>query len=286
MNRKVDKAYTAHRQTLVDPIKHYLKQQSSKKNIKDHSLLLDGTGPRLTLHLPYLKGIEAEIGKPFKRVYAFSGGIGAYCVYLAQANNFLNYEVQDYFASVDYQARLAHKISFKDYAKLLKNIFTKKPIYNSLRYMQLFRYIIKDEFFNLPLKQIAPNFIPYIALPERIRPVAVSKQNGFDRSTLTIGQVMEMGMKIPRLYSKSELALNAFDSTYTPGYWNTRQQLSKSEKSIVILTTNENKLSDTACIINILQGKNVRYQTSFDIISLLLNIPNPHYQKDLLLAYS
>ncbi len=277
-----DETYALRRQQLVKPIHDYLSENSGLP----HRLILDGTGPRLTVHLPYLNGMGADTVDHFEDVHAFSGGIGAYCIYLAQRQGYLKHDFSHYFTEVDRQARVAHKQPLKQYLVLARKYLLKQPLYDSLCYMNLFRYVIKDEFLRAALDDVAPNFIPYVALPERIRPVAVTADNGFDRSAMSISDVMEVGMKIPRIYSDFSRHRRAFDATYTSGYWNTRLRISESLSSTVILSTNSGGVSYDACVMDILGGKNPRYQILFDMMTLILNLPNGRYQRDLRLAYS
>ncbi len=273
--------YALRRQQLVKPICDYLSENAGMP----HRLILDGTGPRLTVHLPYLNGMGVNILDQFEDVHAFSGGIGAYCIYLAQRQGYLKHDFSHYFTEVDRQARVAHRQSLKQYVVLARNYLLKQPLYDSLCYMNLFRYVIQDEFLQAPLDDVAPNFIPYVALPERIRPVPVTADNGFDRSKMSVSEVMEVGMKIPRVYSDFNRHRKAFDATYTAGYWNTRLRISESLPSTVILSTNPSGVSYDACVIDILDGKNPRYQRLFDLMTLILNLPNGRYQRDLRLAY-
>lgn len=301
-------AYSRKRQELVQPIRDYLANTSLSKRgesndvgsdllgdmslpfSKSCSLILDGTGPRLTAQLPYLNAMGPDTLLSFDHVFAFSGGIGAYCAYLAQTHGYLNHELSHYFTSIDRQARLAHRLSFPAFLGLLNKFISKKPLYSRLCYMDLFRHIVSQDFMRLPLDQIAPNFIPYVALPKRLRPLAVTAENGFDRAAITMAEVMAAGMKIPHIYGagtrvrRSSLA-NAYDATYTSGYWSVRSRLIESHEVTVILTMSPDGLPEHVCGVDVLRGKNPHYQFTYDIFSLLFNIPNKRYQRDLELAY-
>lgn len=283
--------YDLQRKKLVDPISDYLTLHSDKENI---DLLLDGTGPRFTVQLPYLCGLSTNLER-FNNIHAFSGGVAAYCVFLAQQHGFVKREPSYYFNTADKMVRESHYLTMKEKLSLISRIYNKKSIYDDLPYMRFFLNLIKPEFFQLTLNEIAPNFIPYIAYPNSLKPIAISKSNGFDVSKITIEEVMVPSMKIPHIYSGDfgstkrqhhsvDKLESAFDATYVAGYWPFRSRLSKSTP-LVALTMTEKGLDEQSCRVNILNGKTARMSIGKDITSLLLNIPNRRYKGDLTLAY-
>lgn len=294
--------FSRQRERLVEPIYDYLSRRIDDANPSrlsspclgqlpvSSSLVLDGTGPRLTIQLPYLSAMGLETISRFDRVFAFSGGIGAYCAYLAQVHGCLNHDLSHYLTSIDQEARQAHRLPFTAMMKLLNKFISKQPVYSHLCYMDLFRHVISKEFLSLPIDELAPNFIPYVAMPKILRPLAVTAENGFDRASITVAELMAAGMKIPHIYDggscvrRSSLAM-AYDAAYTAGYLPVRSRLLNSHDATVILTTLMDGLPEHVCAINLFEGKKADYQRAIDIISLLFNIPSKRYQRDLELAY-
>jgi len=102
---RLGQVFSKQRRQLVRPIHDYLLSQNTQNtpNRKrsryigklpvSSSLVLDGTGPRLTIQLPYLSAMGFDTINSFDHIFAFSGGVGAYCAYLAQVHGCLNHEL-------------------------------------------------------------------------------------------------------------------------------------------------------------------------------------------------
>jgi len=282
MNNQSNTNYSWQREQLVAPINSYLQQNTNKP-----SLLLDGTGPRLTMHLPYLSGLGMNTLKSFEHVHAFSGGIGAYCAFLGQSLGALRQDLEYYYDGADRHARHTHRQPLLQYSKLLAQFIRKRPIYNQLHYMEFFRALLNEKFLQSPIDSVAPNFIPYIAHPDHFGPIALTAKNDFDRSKLTIYEVMAMSMKIPAFYSTPEDGLlgSAYDATYTSGYWSARNKLAASFGSGVVLSLYPRGLAKHLCVIDLAKNKKVKPYILYDMLALVLNIPNKRYKNDLHLAY-
>ena len=282
-NKHKSSIYTINREQLVEPIFDYLQ----KNNVNETSLILDGTGPRFSMQLPFLAGLGIDNIQSFKEIHAFSGGIGAYCVYLAQSLGALRFDLEYYYEAADKHARNSHRQPLLQYPKMLGNLLKKRPIYTELHYMKFFESVLTDDFLNASIDSVAPNFKPYIAHPDHYGPIAICSEKNFDRSMLSMHDVMSMSMKIPAIYSTpGETKMDqAYDATFTEGYWNMRNKLTASFDSAVVLSLFPRGITKQNCIIDLAKDKNVKTYLLFDMLTLVMNIPNKRYKNDLQMAY-
>jgi len=253
-------------------------------NTVQPQLILDGTGPRITLHLPYLIAMQERLVE-FKKVHAFSGGIMAYLVARAHTLNGLRYPVSDYSRDLDKVIRRSHKQPAYKIPIMVKRFFSGAPVYERPVYMDLATYAFKDEFLQTHVHQVAPALIAYVGDSRKSGPVPITNTVGINYARLTVSELMQMALKIPFLYRDPE-GTAFYDATYAPGFLALRRRLIDDSARSLLLTMWDTDTSSTGSeLIRIYSGKRPKRRVQLDILHILFNVPNSHYRKDIQRAF-
>jgi hypothetical protein len=250
------------------------------------NLVLDGTGPRVTMLLPYLKAAGEDTLAQFDKVCAFSGGVYAYLNYLAyQANAYLH-SVSRYMQELDKTLRAAHRQGPFQLLRMCANYIGKRPLYADEPFRRVVEFSFKPDFLRARLVDVAPNFYPFVGVYGLSQPVPIDEANGFSRQTLTVGEALAMAVKIPFLYGGGTVEDKYFDANYAEGFLLARQKLLRSGRKTLVMTMWNQGEQENVQFVNICPGKNPRAVIRKDIASILFNIPNPKYRDDLQMAYT
>jgi len=248
-------------------------------------LVLDGTGPRVTMLLPFLKAAGMDAIKSFDRIYAFSGGVYAYLNSVAYHHGAYVHPVEHYYRELDRKLRSSHRHGRLSMLVLLKNYFDKRPLFPSQPFREVMDFSFNQEFLNSRLVDVAPNFYPLVGIYGQSEPRPLSVEHGFDRENITVRDALAMSVKIPFLYGGNTKEDMFFDANYASGFLSARGKLLSNGYKTLLMTMWEGKDRPGIDVVNIAQGRDPKKIMRFDVMSILFNLPNRYYEEDLKLTY-
>lgn len=248
-------------------------------------LVLDGTGPRVTMLLPYLKAAGMDNLRSFDRIYAFSGGVYAFLNCVAYHHGAYVHPVEHYYKELDRKLRSSHRHGRLPLLNLLQNYLRKQPLFPHQPFRDVMDFSFTQEFLNTRLVAVAPNFYPLIGVFGKSEPVPLTHEHGFDRNNITVRDALAMAVKIPFLYGGNTRDDKYFDANYASGFLLARNKLLNNGQQTLLMTMWEKKGRPGVEVINIARGRPPKKIMRKDVLSILLNVPNRYYEEDLKLTY-
>jgi len=273
--------YGSARDTFAEKPQAFVKEFASQTKY----LVLDGTGPRVTMLLPFLQASGRDTLSAFERVYAFSGGVYAYFNYLAYNAGAYKHPVNCYYNELDKTLRSAHRQKKPQLLHLVKNYINKRPLYPYEPFRDVVDFSFDRDFLNSKLIDVAPNFYPYIGIYGQSEPVPLDEANGFDRQNITVRDALAMAVKVPFLYGGGTKEDIYYDANYAPGFLMARHKLLSNGNKTLCMTMWEYGIKNDAHFVNISRGREAKKILRRDVVSILFNIPNRYYEEDLRLTY-
>lgn len=274
--------YKNQRENLSAPIRNFIQRHESEST----RLLLEGTDPRVTMMMPYLSGVGMEVLEKFSEIHVFSGSTFAYINYIAFEKNHYLHPLKTYYGGLDKAIRYAHnKSRFQPLYQMIK-FLTGKPLYGNLPYKEIFDYAFTREFLDTPFTEVSSNLVPYIGVYGKDHPVALTKENGFETDKITVEELLTMAMKVPFLYGRATKQDPYYDANYCRNFKTGRDQLINSEVKTLAISMWSKKPKGNTEFIHVLGDQEVPKKVfRNDIMSVVLNYPNPRYAQDLYLTY-
>jgi len=270
-------------QTRDQSIKSYI----NLANRESTDLLLEGTGPRVTMALPYLSSLDIEELAKFKEIHAFSGGVYAYLVCVAEKTGFLLKPIEDYFKTLDPIVRAAHNKQNLQFLRILKRAIFKQPLYSDTHYMDVARATFKPEFLEAKLSDLSDNFSPYVGVIGSKKPVPIASVDGQSKESITVGNVITYAMRIPFLFGKPSLKAPFYDANYAPAFIEVRRELINSDRNMLALSMWNKASRGTTQFVNLVSAdEKAKKVFRRDISSVVFNRANPMFEQDLRRAYA
>jgi hypothetical protein len=248
-------------------------------------LVLDGTGPRVTMLLPFLKAAGMDNLRSFDRIYAFSGGVYAFFNCVAYHHGAYVHPVEHYYKELDKKLRSSHRHGRLPLFNLLQNYLRKQPLFPRQPFREVMDFSFTQEFLDTRLVEVAPNFYPLVGVYGKSEPLPLTAEHGFDRDNMTVRDALTMSVKIPFLYGGNTKDDRFFDANYASGFLLARNKLLNNGHQTLLMTMWEKKDRPGVDVVNIARGRPPKKIIRNDVLSILFNFPNRYYEEDLKLTY-
>ncbi|MEQ1875557.1 MAG: hypothetical protein ABL958_02860 [Bdellovibrionia bacterium] len=248
------------------------------------SLILDSTGPGLTMHLPVLEALSKMGMGSFQEIHAFSGGAMAYVCQWAKDEGFLKHSVEYYAENYDKIFRQNHHRGFWSPLKALFLMLLGKSAWSYSTMATHLHQMFKPEFMAAPVSILPENFTFYLGRKDSGEVVTMDAKARRE-SNLTMEEALTAIVGMPGIYGYTPNSF--YDSVYSPGYKAFYRNLLRVKRPKVIVAAIAKQGSVRGNFyVNPLGNGLLKSRMMGDIFRLLFNMPNPQYRRDISAAWA
>lgn len=242
-------------------------------------LVLDGTGPGVTMHLPLLNLLGDARLQKFERVDGFSGGALAFIVFWAHGKRLLRGESQDFIQTFDQNFRSNHHDHLLSPLTSVIRLLMKKPAFGESKIRKHIRYIFSDKFLAMKASDLPENFVCYVAVNKSTEIETVDHAYRL-KNALDMESLLSALVAIPFAYG----AINGsyYDAVYGPDFRSVYAKLTKDNvQPTLVLSMRRSGAQANTTFIRPTTVKNAKSRLKSDSLRLLLNFPNSIYADEI-----
>lgn len=248
---------------------------------KEHALpstvmILDGTGPCVSMHFPNLSLLSFSDLQTLKSVYAFSGGIFAFVSIFARENGFLRHDPEEYVANLDKKFRSFHHKGLSQLPLVFWRYLRKGSLYGADPLLRHVEYVFKPDFLAADVSALPKNFKPYLC--DRQKDCA--KEIDVVKGGMTIRELLAASVMIPFLYGDAAMP-EWSDVIYSKDFKSVYFGITRDPGPKIVSTMWKGGRKDDRVFLCTLRGGSPRRRLFGDIAKLVLNIPNSNFRHDM-----
>ena len=248
-------------------------------------LILDGTGPGLTMHFPALRTLGSARLRRFGEVHAFSGGVLAYLGWDAfESGNWQNPRDEIVF-NVERRFRKFHHRRPWSAGGALANLVRRRPAFGASPIDALLRYLFTDAFLARPVTTLPGTFHPYLSSCGAEDPRSIHDLSEADSHALTLFDLIRASIRMPAVYGGGTPDDPYYDAVFAPGFRRTYHALLNDERPTLVFTMWRSGSRGNTTFVRTIRGSRPRMRLYADLLGLLLNVPRPVYTAEMVQAF-